>query len=249
MLVNKLVLGEYENNCYVVQHENSSNCLIIDTGLDAMPLVDFLQKNNLNPVALVLTHGHVDHIAGVDLIREKYKNIKVYVHKADAEMLGNSQKNFANMLGKSITASPADVLLEKEGETDFEGFKFVVYHTPGHTAGSMSFVWRDNLFTGDTLLIDGCGRTDFQSGSAESLYDSVTTRLFGLADQMLVWPGHDYKGRSVSTIGWEKRHNARLAGRGKQDFVELMRNLDLPKPKMIDVAVPANQNLGLPHGA
>ncbi|MGI4846462.1 MAG: MBL fold metallo-hydrolase [Janthinobacterium lividum] len=124
-----------------------------------------------------------------------------------------------------------------------------VLHTPGHTAGSMSYVWRGNVFTGDTLLIDGCGRTDFQSGSADALYDSVTGKLFTLPDDTRMWPGHDYKGQAVSTIGWEKRHNARLANRTREDFVRLMGKLKLPKPKLIEVAVPANQNLGLPHSA
>jgi glyoxylase-like metal-dependent hydrolase (beta-lactamase superfamily II) len=113
----------------------------------------------------------------------------------------------------------------------------------------MSFVWHGNVFTGDTLLINGCGRTDFQSGSADALYGSVTNELFTLPDETLVWPGHDYRGQSVSTIGWEKRNNSRLANRDKQSFIELMGNLNLPRPKLIDIAVPANQNLGLPQGA
>jgi len=122
-----------------------------------------------------------------------------------------------------------------------------VLHTPGHTAGSMCYLWRGNVFTGDTLLIDGCGRTDFQGGSADSLYDSVTRKLFTLPAETLVWPAHDYKGQSVSTIGWERQHNARLANTGKDAFVTLMAQLDLPKPRLIDIAVPANRNLGL-HG-
>jgi sulfur dioxygenase len=125
--------------------------------------------------------------------------------------------------------------------------EIAVLHTPGHTAGSMCYVWRGNVFTGDTLLIDGCGRTDFQGGSAEALYDSVTAKLFGLPDATRVWPGHDYKGQSASTIGWEKKHNARLANRTRAAFVELMGQLNLPRPKLIDIAVPANRNLGLPH--
>jgi glyoxylase-like metal-dependent hydrolase (beta-lactamase superfamily II) len=109
----------------------------------------------------------------------------------------------------------------------------------------MCYAWRGNLFSGDTLLVDGCGRTDFQGGSAGDLYDSVTGKLFALPDATRVWPGHDYKGQSVTTIGWEKRHNARLAGRSRGEFIALMAKLDLPQPKMIDVAVPANRNLGL----
>jgi glyoxylase-like metal-dependent hydrolase (beta-lactamase superfamily II) len=144
---------------------------------------------------------------------------------------------------------PADVQLFDDDVIRFGKAEIIhVLHTPGHTAGSMCFLWRGNVFTGDTLLIDGCGRTDFQSGSAEALYESVHTRLFTLPDETMMWPAHDYKSRSASTIGWEKRHNSRLAAREKQSFVELMAKLDLPRPKMMDIAVPANQNLGLPHG-
>ena len=146
--------------------------------------------------------------------------------------------------------APAELQLNDGDVIRFgKGEEIRVLHTPGHTAGSMSYVWRGNVFTGDTLLIDGCGRTDFQGGSADALYDSVTGKLFALPGDTRMWPGHDYKGQSVSTIGWEKRHNARLAGRSRADFVRLMADLNLPKPKLIDVAVPANRNLGLPHGA
>ncbi|HEY5801418.1 MAG TPA: MBL fold metallo-hydrolase, partial [Burkholderiaceae bacterium] len=145
--------------------------------------------------------------------------------------------------GADVQLRDGDVIRFGEDE------QIQVLHTPGHTAGSMSFVWRGNVFTGDTLLIGGCGRTDFQSGSAEALYDSVTRKLFTLSEATLVWPAHDYHGCSVSTIGWEVKHNARLAARSRQDFVALMAALDLPKPALLDVAVPANQNLGLPHAS
>ena len=108
----------------------------------------------------------------------------------------------------------------------------------------MSYLWRGNVFTGDALLIDGCGRTDFQGGDAGALYDSIHARLFTLPEITRVFPGHDYKGNSVSTIGWEKRHNARLANRDRAGFIELMGNLKLPRPKMMDIFVPANRRLG-----
>jgi len=109
--------------------------------------------------------------------------------------------------------------------------------------------WRGNVFTGDALLIDGCGRTDFQGGDAGALYDSIHARLFTLPDITRVFPGHDYRGNSVSTIGWEKRHNARLANRDRAGFIEFMGNLKLPRPKMLDIFVPANRRLGIPHAA
>ncbi|MEY2953522.1 MAG: hypothetical protein RLZZ401_1609, partial [Pseudomonadota bacterium] len=118
-----------------------------------------------------------------------------------------------------------------------------------HTAGSMSFVWRGHVFTGDTLLIDGCGRTDFQSGSAADLYHSLTQVLFALPDETMVWPGHDYQQRAHSSIGVEKRSNARVAGKTLPEFVAVMQGLNLPRPKRIDEAVPANQGSGLRHDA
>lgn len=143
---------------------------------------------------------------------------------------------------------PADVQLRDGDAIRFgAGETIAVLHTPGHTAGSMCYLWRGNVFTGDTLLIDGCGRTDFQGGSAAALYDSITLKLFALPEATRVWPAHDYKGQSVSTIGWERAHNARVAGRTRDDFIALMDGLDLPQPKMIDIALPANRNLGLPH--
>jgi rhodanese-related sulfurtransferase len=117
----------------------------------------------------------------------------------------------------------------------------------------MSFVWGDNVFTGDTLLIGGCGRTDFQSGSAEALHHSISNILFNLPDNTIVWPGHDYKGQISSTIAREKSSNARITDNGQlrtvDSFVQLMNNLNLPKPKRIDEAVPANLTLGLRHDA
>lgn len=125
--------------------------------------------------------------------------------------------------------------------------------TPGHTAGSMSYLWvqsgQHHVFTGDTLLIEGCGRTDFQSGDAGALYDSITRVLFALPDETIVWPGHDYHGRTHSTIGHEKVHNPRIAGRSREEFIALMQGLHLPKPRRMDEAVPANLAGGVRHDA
>lgn len=120
-------------------------------------------------------------------------------------------------------------------------------YTPGHTVGSMSYVWGNHVFTGDTLLIGGCGRTDFQSGDAHALYRSITNILFQLPPETLVWPGHDYHGRSHSTIEDERTSNPRIAGRSEAEFVALMRGLDLPPPERMQEAVPANLQSGLRH--
>ena len=189
-----------------------------------------LARLNLTLAYILETHAHADHVTSAGKLRE---------------LTG----------AKAAVPSGCGIAPAEHQLADGDVIRFgkeeqiVVLHTPGHTAGSVSYIWRGNVFTGDTLLIDGCGRTDFQSGSAEALYDSARNKLFVLPDDTLVWPAHDYKGQSVSTIGWEKRHNARLAKHSRQEFVDLMAKLDLPKPKLIDIAVPANQNLGLPHGA
>ncbi|TXF98905.1 MBL fold metallo-hydrolase [Massilia arenae] len=189
--------------------------------------LEHLRRLDLKLAYVLETHAHADHVTSAGKLRE----------------LTGAKAAVPSGCG----IPPADVQLNDGDVIRFGGEEILVLHTPGHTAGSMSYVWRNNVFTGDTLLINACGRTDFQSGSADALFDSVTKKLFSLPDDMLMWPGHDYKGQVVSTIGWEKQHNARLATRSREEFVQLMAELDLPKPKRIDVAVPANQNLGLPH--
>lgn len=189
-----------------------------------------LERLNLKLAYVLETHAHADHITSAGRLCQITK-----AKTAVPSGCGITQAD--------LQLNDGDVI--KFGKNE----EIKVLHTPGHTAGSMSYVWRGNAFTGDALLINGCGRTDFQSGSAAALYDSVTKKLFSLPDATRVWPSHDYKGHSVSTIGWEKANNSRLANRDKVSFVELMSKLNLPKPKLIDTAVPANKNLGLPHSA
>jgi glyoxylase-like metal-dependent hydrolase (beta-lactamase superfamily II) len=177
------------------------------------------------------THAHADHITGAARL-------------VAATGALSAAPSGCGILPANVQMQDGDVLLFGVAE------QLRALHTPGHTAGSMSFAWRGNVFTGDALLIDGCGRTDFQGGDAGALYDSIHAKLFTLPDITRVFPGHDYRGNAVSTIGWEKRHNTRLANRCRADFIDLMAHLNLPRPKMMDVAVPANRNLGIiPHAA
>lgn len=223
--------AESSTYTYILTAPGSDDAVIIDP-VDHNIERDLahLERLGLKLAYVLETHAHADHVTSAGKLRE---------------MTGAKA-----CVPSGCDIPPAEVQLNDGDVVRFgAGEEIRVLHTPGHTAGSMSYVWRGNVFTGDTLLINGCGRTDFQSGSAGALYDSITTKLFTLDDDTRVWPGHDYKGQSVSTIGWEKRHNARLANRSRDDFVDLMRKLDLPKPKLIDVAVPANRNLGMPHGA
>ena len=149
-------------------------------------------------------------------------------------------------------ANCANLLVQDGDEIAVGGLRLLVLYTPGHTNGDVSYLMDDRVFTGDALLIGGCGRTDFQAGSAPRLYDSIHTKLFTLAPDTLVYPGHDYKGRTVSTIAEELRTNPRLgAGKSKEEFVQIMNSLNLPYPKFIDRALPANQACGretIPQG-
>ena len=179
---------------------------------------------------VVETHTHADHVTAAGRIR-------------DATGAATVAPFMCGISRADVQVAHGDTLSFGDGEV------VQAIHTPGHTSGSTSYLWRGNVLTGDALLIEGCGRTDFQSGDAGSLYDSIYERLFTLPDDTRVWPAHDYRGNTVSTIGHEKRNNPRLAGRDRASFIELMANLQLPKPKMIDIAVPANRNLGLTHAA
>ena len=228
---------DYSTYTYVLFDENSSEtprpALIIDP-VDHQVERDLgvLRHYGLKLVWAVETHAHADHITSAGLLAEH-----------------TGAKTAAPAACGISTASRQ---LADGEELSFGSQQLRALHTPGHTAGSMSFVWKQgaqtHVFTGDTLLIGGCGRTDFQSGSAAALYNSITQVLFALPDSSTVWPGHDYKGQTQSTIGLEKANNARVSGRSLDEFVALMAGLDLPKPRLIDQAVPANQRSGLGGG-
>jgi len=231
-MINPIQLFDTESSTYtyILAAPGSTEAVLIDPVARHLERdLQHLERLGLKLAYVLETHAHADHVTSAGKLRER------------------TGARAAVPSGCGI--APAELQL-KDGDvlTFGNGERIEALHTPGHTAGSTSYVWRGNVFTGDTLLIDGCGRTDFQSGSADALYDSVTRKLFALPDDTRVWPGHDYKEQSVSTIGWEKRHNARLANRSREAFIQLMGELNLPKPRLIDVAVPANQNLGLPHG-
>ncbi|HAJ71389.1 MAG TPA: Zn-dependent hydrolase [Methylophilaceae bacterium] len=171
------------------------------------------------------THVHADHITASGVLRQK---------------LG-----LQTAVGQQCGAVNADIQLNHGDQLQLGLQTIAVIATPGHTAGSVSFLWQDKVFTGDALLINGCGRTDFQSGNAGTLYDSITQKLFDLPEETLVYPGHDYNGKRVSSIGQEKISNQRLAGKSRDEFIALMQQLNLPQPKMIDIAVPANRKCGV----
>ncbi len=213
MQIDKLVLGAYENNSYIVRRdEKTTDCIIIDTGLNAEPLIDFLKKKNLNPQALILTHGHIDHIAGVSLLRKNFGKIKVCIHKADSYMLGDAVSNLSSSAGAKITTAPADILFDKEEQIEFGNLRFQLIHTPGHTPGGVCLYNKDEkiLFSGDTLFAGSIGRTDFSGYEAqksfEQLVDNIRKKLLVLPDDTTVLPGHGEE----TTIRREKLYNSHL---------------------------------------
>ena len=216
---------------YVLVDRASREAILVDSVQQRFDRdMAMLRRLGLTLRYVVETHTHADHVTAAGRLRDATGAKTVAPFKCGI--------------------SPADLQVAHGDTLRFgAGEEVLAIHTPGHTSGSTSYLWRGNVLTGDTLLIEGCGRTDFQSGDAGSLYDSVHERLFTLPEDTRVWPAHDYRGNTVSTIGHEKRHNARLVGRDRPAFIELMAGLDLPKPKLIDVAVPANRLLGLTHAA
>ena len=187
--------------------------------------LQLLEELDLTLVKAVDTHVHADHITGLGALRDRTKCITVMGEESGVDV---------------VSMRVAD------GETiDIEGVSLRCLYTPGHTSDSYSFLMGDRVFTGDTLFIRGTGRTDFQHGDPEAQYDSIFNKLLTLPDETLVYPGHDYKGDTVSTIAEERAFNPRLQVASIGEYVEQMNNLNLDNPKMMDVAVPANLKIGL----
>jgi sulfur dioxygenase len=211
---------------YLLADEDLKQAVLIDPVTENInEYLTFIQQNDLSLAYSLETHVHADHITGGGQLK-KITNAKTAV-------------------SENCGAKTADIQLKDGDVIDFGSQSIHVIATPGHTPGSLSFLWKDRLFTGDSLLINGCGRTDFQGGDAGQLFDVITNKLFNLPDETLVYPSHDYNGKRVSSIGQEKLTNSRLSNKSRESFIELMNTLNLPKPKMIDIAVPANRKCGV----
>jgi len=217
------VSGTYS---YLLASRAGGEALILDPVLEKVDrYCQLLRELDLRLVKAVDTHLHADHVTGLGELRDRTHCVTI---------MGEQSK--------------ADVVAMRVGDGDrvmIEGLSLDVMYTPGHTDDSYSYLMSDRVFTGDTLLIRGTGRTDFQNGSARAQLEFIFHRLLKLRDETLVFRAHDYTGDTVSTIGEEKRFNPRLQVRSADEYVELMANLKLPNPKMMDVAVPANMHVGL----
>ena len=219
---------------YILFDEASREALIIDPVDEQLERdLGVLREHGLKLVWAVETHAHADHVTSAGLLAE---HVGAKTAAPDGCHIGTAAVQLVD--GQTLA---------------FGAQSLRCLHTPGHTAGSMCFFWEAaqgrHVFTGDTLLVNGCGRTDFQSGSPEAMYHSLTQVLFKLPPDTTVWPGHDYQGRTHSSIGQEMQTNARVAGKTLEAFIDTMNNLNLPKPRRLDEAVPANLTSGLRHDA
>ena len=214
---------------YLLASRPGGEALIIDPVLDRVDhYLRILEELDLQLVKVADTHVHADHITGMGALRDKTKCITVMGAESEVDVVS---------------------MRVKEGDRIMvEGISLDVIYTPGHTSDSYSFKLNDRVFTGDTLFIRGTGRTDFQGGSSRAQYDSIFNKLLQLPDDTLVYPAHDYKGDTVSTIGEEKRFNPRLQVNSADEYATIMDNLNLDNPKMMDVAVPANLGIGAEQG-
>jgi sulfur dioxygenase len=211
---------------YLLASRRGGEALIIDPVLERVDrYLQLVKELDLRLVKAVDTHLHADHITGLGALRDRTRCITVMGERSSVDVV-------------SMRVAEGD-------QVQIEGLSLDVLYTPGHTDDSYSFLMGDSVFTGDTLLIRGTGRTDFQNGDPRAQYDSLFNKLLKLPDDTLVYPAHDYKGDTVSTIGEEKRFNPRLQVKSINQYVDLMSSLNLPNPKMMDVAVPSNMRQGL----
>ena len=211
---------------YLIASRRGGEALIIDPVLEKVDrYLQLVRELDLRLVKAIDTHLHADHITGLGALRDRTQCVTVMGEQTKADVV-------------SIRVAEGDTV-------EVEGIALEALYTPGHTDNSYSYLMQDRVFTGDTLLIRGTGRTDFQNGDPRAQYDSIFNKLLKLPTETLVYPAHDYKGDTVSTIGEEKACNPRLQIKSVDEYVELMNNLKLANPKMMDVAVPANMHVGL----
>ena len=215
---------------YLLASRHGGEALIIDPVLEKVDrYIQLVKELDLKLVKAVDTHLHADHITGLGALRDRTQCITV--------------------MGDMSKVDVVSMRLSEGDKLTIEGVALEVLYTPGHTDDSYSFLMKDRVFTGDTLLIRGTGRTDFQNGDPRAQFDSIFNKLLKLPDETMVFPAHDYKGETVSTIGEEKAFNPRLQVKSLDQYVDLMNGLNLPNPKMMDVAVPANMRVGFAQEA
>ena len=210
---------------YLIASAEGREALIIDPVLEnVVDYINLLKELNLKLVKVIDTHIHADHVTGAGKLRDKTKCVTI--------------------MGEHTPTDAVEVKVKDEEIIKLDQLKIKALYTPGHTSDSFSFLMDNCLFSGDTLLINGTGRTDFQNGSSADAYNSIFNKLLTLPDETLLYPAHDYKGEKVSTIGKEKKFNPRLQVNNVDEYINMMNNLNLKKPAAIDFNVASNLRLG-----
>ena len=210
---------------YLIASAKGREAIMIDPVLDNIEeYISLLNEFDLKLVKVIDTHIHADHITGASALRDQTKCVTI--------------------MGDQTPADAVEIKVKDEEIIKLDQLEIKALHTPGHTSDSFSFLMNDHLFSGDTLLINGTGRTDFQNGSAKDAYNSIFNRLLKLPEETLLYPGHDYNGKKVSSIGNEKKFNPRLQVNDEKEYIEIMNNLNLPEPKLMDINVARNIKLG-----
>jgi len=225
-MISKQVFDEKSSTyTYIIASAEGREALIIDPVLENVEdYIKLLTELNLKLVKVIDTHIHADHVTGAGKLRDKTQCVTI--------------------MGEHTPTDAVEIKVKDEEIIKLDQLKIKALYTPGHTSDSFSFLMDNYLFSGDTLLINGTGRTDFQNGSSKDAYNSLFNRLLKLPDETLVYPAHDYKGEKVSSIGKEKKFNPRLQVNNVEEYIEIMNNLNLKKPAAIDFNVANNLKLG-----
>ena len=225
MLFKQLFDTKSSTFTYLIASSKGSEALIIDPVLENVDLyINLLKKLDLKLVKVIDTHIHADHITGASKL--------------------NKKTSCSIIMGEHTPAESVQIKIKDEEIINIDDLEIRAIHTPGHTEDSYSFLMNGCLFSGDTLLINGTGRTDFQNGNAKDSYDSIFNKLLKLPEETLLYPAHDYNGKKVSSLSKEKKNNPRLQVKSVDEYIEIMNNLNLPKPTLMDINVSRNIKLG-----
>ena len=221
MIFEQLFDSKSSTYTYIISSGKGREALVIDPVIENTDeYIKILESLELRLTKVIDTHIHADHITGLNEL--------------------NKRTNCTRIMGEKSKSEVIDLKIKDGEKIEIENIKLQAIYTPGHTDCSYSYLMNDRVFTGDTLLINSTGRTDFQSGNSHDAYDSLFNRLLKLPEKTLVYPAHDYNGKKNSTIENEKNYNPRLRVSSKEEFAEIMNNLNLSNPIMMDIAVPAN---------
>ena len=223
MIFKQLFDDKSSTYTYIVSSGKGREALIIDPVIEHTHIyIDLLDNLDLRLVKVIDTHIHADHISAMAELKER--------------------TNCQTIMGERSKSEVVNLKVKDNEKISIDGINLKALYTPGHTDDSYCFVMEDRIFTGDTLLINGTGRTDFQNGNSKDAYNSIFKRVLTLPEETLVYPAHDYKGNKYSSIGNEKKHNPRLQVKNAEEYSEIMDNLNLANPQMMDIAIPANLN-------